>query len=349
MHDASGCNSTYSTHDEPRWYNSESLVFISGLTEMDAIMGNDDKLTDDMCSAINELKPAFSALISTLIPTMNGCDIDAIAMEVEARSGIPCLPFHTDGLHPYTYGVSEALYSYAKRMVDLNAIKQPGTVNILGATPLDFSISGTVSSIAEVLRANGWKVPGTWAMGSSPKELKDAGKAMVNLVISSSGIKLARFLQDTFGTPYVIGTPIGRAFTDIILADLKKSADDGISRISFSSFVPKAEETRLIIGESVISRSLAASIGLEKGNVCKVISSVDAPFEPVSILTGNDIEGEYEEDIANACVNAETVICDPLYKPLLPPKCHFISLPHEAFSGRMFRASIPDLTKGVKI
>ena len=39
MHDASGCNSTYTTHDEPRWYDMDSMVFISGLSEMEALMG----------------------------------------------------------------------------------------------------------------------------------------------------------------------------------------------------------------------------------------------------------------------------------------------------------------------
>ena len=28
MHDASGCNSTYTTHDEPRWYSMDSMVYI---------------------------------------------------------------------------------------------------------------------------------------------------------------------------------------------------------------------------------------------------------------------------------------------------------------------------------
>ena len=41
MHDPSGCNSTYNTHDEIRWYDQDSLIFISGLTEIDAIMGNE--------------------------------------------------------------------------------------------------------------------------------------------------------------------------------------------------------------------------------------------------------------------------------------------------------------------
>ena len=62
MHDASGCNSTYNTHDEPRWYDTDSLVFISGLTEKDAIFGNDDRLIDDLVKAAEELHPRFIAL-----------------------------------------------------------------------------------------------------------------------------------------------------------------------------------------------------------------------------------------------------------------------------------------------
>ena len=29
VHDASGCNSTYSTHDEPRWFDYGSRIYIS--------------------------------------------------------------------------------------------------------------------------------------------------------------------------------------------------------------------------------------------------------------------------------------------------------------------------------
>ena len=62
MHDASGCNSTYNTHDEPRWYNMDSLVFISGLTEKNAIFGNDDKLISDLVTAAHEFHPRFIAV-----------------------------------------------------------------------------------------------------------------------------------------------------------------------------------------------------------------------------------------------------------------------------------------------
>ena len=53
MHDPSGCNSTYNTHDEIRWYDQDSLIYISGLTERDAIMGNDRKFIDDIVDAAN--------------------------------------------------------------------------------------------------------------------------------------------------------------------------------------------------------------------------------------------------------------------------------------------------------
>ena len=34
IHDPSGCNSTYTTHDEPRWYRQDSMIYISALTQL---------------------------------------------------------------------------------------------------------------------------------------------------------------------------------------------------------------------------------------------------------------------------------------------------------------------------
>jgi len=74
MHDASGCNSTYNTHDEPRWYDCDSLVFISALSEMEAIMGDDSKLVGDLIETANNLKPNYVAVAGTPNPMLTGCD-----------------------------------------------------------------------------------------------------------------------------------------------------------------------------------------------------------------------------------------------------------------------------------
>ena len=89
MHDASGCNSTYNTHDEPRWYDMDALVFISGLSELEAVLGDDEKLIEDTVRAAKELSPRFIALAGTPIPMITGCDLAAIAREIESRSGVP--------------------------------------------------------------------------------------------------------------------------------------------------------------------------------------------------------------------------------------------------------------------
>ncbi len=345
MHDASGCNSTYSTHDEPRWYHSNSLVFISGLTEMEAIMGDDQKVVNDMLEAIRELHPNFAALVGTPIPVMTGCDFPSLAAELERKSGIPCFGFATNGMASYVSGVSEALAAFALRMTDKNVKKRKKTVNILGATPLDFSINSTVDSMRAILQKQGWDVIGIWAMGSTLEELRRAGEASVNLVVTGSGIKAARALQEQFGTPYVVGSMIGEKLTDQILLALETAEQDLQNRILFAGEDLKPAEEFLIIGESVLSHSLAHAIYLERGLLPKVIYPMEALPELKEVLTKEDLVLLEEDEIKQACSQAECVIADPLYRPILPSGCKLISLPHEAFSGRIARSDIPDLTK----
>ncbi|MBQ6059335.1 MAG: oxidoreductase [Clostridia bacterium] len=345
MHDASGCNSTYSTHDEPRWYHSNSLVFISGLTEMEAIMGDDQKVVSDMLEAIRELHPNFAALVGTPIPVMTGCDFPSLAAELERKSGIPCFGFATNGMASYVSGVSEALAAFALRMTDKDVKKRKKTVNILGATPLDFSINSTVESMRSILQERGWEVLGIWAMGSTLEQLRRAGEASVNLVVTGSGIKAAQLLQKQFGTPYVVGTMIGEKLTEQILLALERTEEDGKTRIAFAEAARKPSEEFLILGESVLSRSLAHAIYLERGLLPKVIYPMEALPELKNVLTEEDLVLLEEDEIKQACSQARCMIADPLYRPILSDSCKLISLPHEAFSGRIARRDIPDLTK----
>ena len=39
----------------------------------------------------------------------------------------------------------------------------------------------------------------------------------------------------------------------------------------------------------------------------------------------------------------KVVIADPLYRPIVPGSARFVPLPHEGFSGRIWRRDIPDL------
>ncbi len=338
MHDASGCNSTYTTHDEPRWYDMDSMIYISALSEMEAIMGDDEKLIHDIAEAAAELHPAFIAVAGTPIPTMTGFDFPAVAELIEEQTGIPAFGFATTGMNTYVHGASMALEGIARRFVKQNVEKTSHlSVNILGLTPLDFSVNGSDSSIETFLKNAGFEVLSKWAMGSSLEELSEAGKASVNLVVSQTGMGAAKALKEMFGTPYVVGTPIGKAYQEVLKQELLEAAEGGISERKVSDL----ENSEIaVIGEGVTSFSLAQAIELEYHKGVKVLCATE--WEP-GYLRKKDCATPDEDDIVPELEGIRTVIADPLYRPICSKDVSFISLPSESFSGRIFRDEIPNL------
>ena len=397
IHDPSGCNSTYNTHDEPRWYDMDSLVFISGLSQMDAIMGNDDKFINDIVRAAKELKPRFIALVRTPIPLMTGTDFEGIARIIEKQTQIPVFYFPTSGMHSYVSGAGMALETVARELVlptnanghfkengieienvsnelsvadtkkqnqqKLNQSEQKQIenteskqsnskikINILGATPLDFSVNSTLDSIKEFLSKH-FEIISTFAMGSSIEDIQKAGEADVNLVISSVGFPAAKVLEERFSTPYVIGTPV-KGFAGIIAEKLIDAAWTGKSQTGYFSVtssgknISRAANGIYIIGESVISQSLKAAMALKQG----IDATVICPLETEPEYIGeNVLLFSSEEEIKAAIAEAKTVIADSIYKTICADETNFIALPHEAFSGRIYRKEIPNLMEWVTI
>ena len=373
MHDASGCNSTYTTHDEPRWYDMDSMVFISGLSEIEAIMGDDEKLIGDICDAASELHPEFIAIAGSPISAMTGFDYEAVAEVIELRTGIPAFGFPTTGMNTYIHGASMALAGIAKRFAEEPENRSgdkdasaPYKVNILGLTPLDFSIVGMDRSIARWLEDNGFEVVSKWAMGSNLDEIRRSAEADVDLVVSASGIGAAEVLYERFSIPYIVGVPIGdqpagqspKVFLTNMLkkyAENKRKEDRGEkSALSSKSMTvmtdisrmqPQNEEaiekgTVAIIGEPVTSLALATAIEAGTRRNTKVLCATETmgiTLRPADRVTPD------EDDIIPELADAAVIIADPLYQPICPPEVKFIALPSEAFSGRIFRADIPDL------
>ena len=88
IHDPSGCNSTYNTHDEVRWYQEASRIYISGLKESDAIMGNDGKFIDDIVQVALDQHPNFIALANSPIPYLNATDF---IYQLSIFQPMPCM------------------------------------------------------------------------------------------------------------------------------------------------------------------------------------------------------------------------------------------------------------------
>lgn len=333
VHDASGCNSTYSTHDEPRWYDRKSMIYISALTEADAVMGNDGKFIRDVAKAAGELSPKFIAICGSPMPAMTGFDYSSAAEEIERETGLTTFFVDTNGTHSYLQGAEGAFLNIAKLFCREGKEKQANSVNIIGATPLDFSVNTSVSSIKKWLLDNGFSVQSCFAMDSSLDEISTAPQAAVSLVISSDGIAAAKYLFDTYGVPYVVGVPLGKSFSKKLSSDLKRAASEGVC---INSCGEKAVENAhmIVAGESVFASSLGAELG------AKTVATVG--IRNSEVLSGTDIFCEEEAELEKLFSQHKTVIADPLFRPICK-EASFISLPHVAFSGRCFLKDIPDL------
>ena len=326
MHDPSGCNSTYNTHDEIRWYDQDSLIFISGLTEIDAIMGNDRKFIDDIEHAARELHPKFIALAGSPIPFMNGTDFPAIARVIESETGIPAFSVPTNGMNDYVYGAGIALEQIARRFVrkserQENASSFLRSVNLLGVTPLDFGPQENVEVLKEHLKEYGWNV------------------------LSAVGLRAAKFLWETYKIPYVIGTPnewlaedISNALERVIVqhsgieqqSTIADQADPAIVYLQ-NRIQQDAEIT--LIGEPVTMGSLAAGIEKKYGHAARVF----CPLKGCEALLGKrDKVVLGEEAMEEALKDSKIIVADPLYRPICPKDSTFYELPHVAFSGRIY-------------
>lgn len=395
IHDPSGCNSTYSTHDEPRWFDTDSLMFVSGLDEMTAVLGDDNVLIDDVTHAVRDLKPRFVTLCSGSIPHIIAFDCKGVAHLLEKRTGVPMLPVATTGNRSYVAGVGAALTEWVKRFADslespyrvgssgspdcsANTLEgaagpESFSVNLLGVTPLDFSINGNVDAMRKVFEDAGIPVNCCAAMGESFDSLRHIFRASVNVVVSSCGRRLARYMEQTAGIPYVEGTPIG-AYGAARLPELAKEAYEkkraslaGVSgsagketaarpgslRMLLAKKKGDSEGIRLwkgnpvherwdvpddqilIIGEEVFAQSLAAAINR---------LTPDCRHGLQAFAVWPDVDHGFPEDVlAELIRKSRYIIGDPLYRTIPHDSTQntFVDFPHEAYSGRIFRDRIP--------
>lgn len=343
MHDPSGCNSTYNTHDEIRWYDKDSLIFISALTERDAAAGNDSRFYGDVLDTAKELKPRFVAITNSPIPYLTGTDFPAIAKKLEKELGIPCFYVPANGMHDYTAGAGKAFFKTAERLVEDTDKRTPRSINIIGMTPPDYAARGSARSIRKVLEDAGYKVNSVWAMDDDPDNIKKSGEAAVNLAVSSTGLSAARLLKKRFGTPCAAGMPAGE-FSEVLIRAIKKAEstkEDVIAYKTAQSEAPSKPELTLI-GEPVITGSLACAVRIKYGCETKVI----CPTEIYKgLLRETDAAARTEEEICSCLEGAKDVVADPFYKYILPEDARLHELPALALSGRIYLKKIPVLSE----
>ena len=232
VHGPHGCYDNVIVRDEARAARTPSRVFGSALSDMDATFGDDEKLIARTCETFAEVGGRFIALLGTPSTMVIGTDYDAVAAEMGRRCGVPAFAVATSGEHSYAWGAGQALLEVAQAAVapmrrqdgTTRTANLPRTANLLGATPLDLTGQAVVNAARSVLDTGGWHVASCWAMDSSLEELAAGLDAQVNVVLTRSGLPLARWMRDELGIPYVWGLLSGEHAAAETLERMERAA-----------------------------------------------------------------------------------------------------------------------------
>lgn len=340
VHDASGCTGNYTGYDEPRWYGSESKVFCSGLREIDAVLGNDEKLIRNILKAGELVHPTIYTVVGSPVPMVIGTDTRGIAHELETTTGVPSFGFDTNGLGLYHTGVSDAMCRLINRFTKPADTKVERGINILGTTPLDFSANENAQDLKNRLEEWGFTIIGQLMMGASVQQIRDLDQAVVNLVVTSSGLEAARLLEKKFGIPYVVGMPLEKdtAIKDLLEETIKDRKNRKIADEAGSGDV-------LIICEQVLGNSIR---NLLQKRYSKIRVTVGTFFDLDEEITAKgDINITSEEMLVRVLESGQysTLVGDPLFEELLEEAggMQFVGIPHVAVSSKLHWQEMPRL------
>ena len=345
MHDASGCTGNYTGFDEPRWYGSKSATYCSGLREIDLIMGDDEKLISKMLMAGADLKPDIFALIGSPAPMVAGCDLKGIARELEARSGIVSVGIDTTGTEHYDRGVFLAVSALLNRFAEAGQTR-PGTVNIVGANPMDFGETANLADLKSMLAGNGIGIVSAISMDYSLASIKEAPKAQANLAVSRAGFLIARDMEKRYGQPWLAGLPVGEKAAVSYMGLLRMMMEDGKPRVI------KGEPSRggtkwLIVGEQIQSNCIRNALAAEYGETDVTAGAIFGLEK--ALASDGDLDLRDERAIKKAINSGsyDAIIADPFLYPLLEDKSRrFLHHTQYAVSSKLGSAYKADFIGG---
>ncbi len=346
--DAGGCAGNVCGFDEPRWTESNTAIFSAGLRDLDAILGRDELLIKKTKKALESFNAKFVGLIGTPVPAVIATDYNALKKLMEKDYGIPVLAVETNGMRLYDEGAEAAYVELFDRFAGEAEVAKAageaepacgsgvacgrkGRIGVIGAIPLDTATRHSGIDMKEALKE---KYPNdeivVYGEGDSLDDVRAAGKARLNIVVSPAGIKAAKMLEERYGVPYEVFYPIKKECSD---AFAKKAAE----AIKGADALKAAEAAKILVVHQQVLANGIRDI-LENASPSADVDVATWFMKSPEIERPDDVKLEEEDDILRLVTERgyDVVVGDPLIKRAVPGyKGKFLSLPHFAVSGSL--------------
>ncbi|MBR0086733.1 MAG: hypothetical protein IJL98_03225 [Lachnospiraceae bacterium] len=353
--DASGCTVNYVSFDEPRWHTRPGNVFCSGLTEIEAVMGDDEAVIQKALKAAEILKPNFIAYVGSSVPMIVGTDFEGIARETEERSGIPSFGFDCNGIRSYVEGASEVLLSLVKRFAlpDKKSLKKQTLSQNQISSQLQ-TLSQDQDPLQKTRKKDSVEEGDSgkdFIFGSSPENL--GGTVLLGLLpLDDASLEASERIRGLF-PDLQSSLSFHCSLEDLRnvryakqLVVVSRSGLKAAEYLSETYHIPYTvglplescdglHKSTLVIGEDVRAYSLAKALG-----------NADA----LDLFSKDGLSRYHtadEEEIRAIVSRYDNVIGDPVFKPFV--KGNFVPLPTVSVSGGIFKETVNALdTKAIE-
>ena len=355
--DASACMGGFLFAEDPVGGNDELRVFSASLREKQVVMGIGKKLKKDAVRTYKEVGGDFIGIIGTPVSSVIGADHAGIGREIVGQlyeesiteEKLPVIAVDTCGWELYDIGQEKAYLQLAEIIIDKDS-KLDIDVNVIGATPLDMWDYTQIEDCLEFLKRAGAKKPCVWGGNGGLKEIAAAANAKLNIAVSVSAIRVVKTLKKKYGTPYLIGYPLGekqvKGWTRIIKEVLRgKLQVDETMTVETSINSNSKGKSALIIYEQVTANMLRKLLKEEFDFGTVDVASFFKMDE--SLMQKNDLHIKEESILKEYLKKYEKydfVIADPFCFKLLPyePEKKMM-LPHIGISAVFYVKQSPNL------
>jgi len=202
----------------------------SNVIERDIVFGGEERLREQIKTTLEIMDGDIYVVLTGCMVEMIGDDIDAVVSEF-IEEDKPVIAVHTPSFKGNSYtGYDLVLSGLAKKFITKQKEKITNKVNVFGVVPvLDVFWEGNLREIKRLLARLGLEVNTFFGEGETLEDIKNAGNASLNIVLSEVyGEAAARVFEETHGIPFITTElPIGAHATEDFLRKVSEKLNIG--------------------------------------------------------------------------------------------------------------------------
>jgi len=297
----------------------------SNVIEKQIVFGGSSRLREQIKNTVKVVKAELYTVLSGCATELVGDDIPAMVKEAQEQ-GFPVIYIAAPGFKGDIHngyelavkGIIEQLTHFSSGTRD----KISGLVNVLGIIPgQDVFWQGHLLELQSILAKVGLAANTLFGLGQSIKTWQQVPQAELNLVFSPWGVKIAQYLEDKFGTPYLVvdGLPAGvddtlqllrklrirLPFADEELAAVQRLEEQRwayyVEQIADVYYEHNLQKEVALVGETSLIPGLAGFLSASFGLIPKVLVMTDPLPESAKAAVTAKIEqliADYATEVA---------------------------------------------------